>query len=55
MDPIDKIRRLLKSSNKKIDSIFSKVAVNNQGYVSKPEFIKAIKLLSLDFTEMEIN
>jgi hypothetical protein len=34
VDPIDKIRRLLKSSNKKIESIFTKVSVNMEGIVS---------------------
>jgi len=54
-DVIEKLRRLIKNSGKTIDSVFSQFDVDGSGDVTAVEFRKAMKLISLGLTDIEIN
>ncbi len=54
-DIIEKLKRLIKASGKSIDSIFGQFDVDGSGDITAIEFRKAMKLISLGLTDMEID
>lgn len=54
-DIIEKLKRLIKASGKSIDSIFGQFDLDGSGDITAIEFKKAMKLISLGLTDMEID
>ena len=53
-DVLDKLRRLIRSSGKNLDQIFSQFDFDSSGTINMAEFHKAMKLVSLGLTDIEI-
>ena len=54
MDVFDKLKRLIKSSGKSLDMVFRGIDTNGSGSISREEFHRAMKMISLGLTNMEI-
>lgn len=51
---LDKLKRLIKQSGKTLDVIFSQFDVDGSGDITKEEFHKAMKMISLGLSDNEI-
>jgi hypothetical protein len=53
-DALDKLKRLIKSTGKSLDLIFRQIDSDGSGFISREEFHRALKMISLGLTNMEI-
>jgi len=51
---LDKLKRLIKQSGKTLDVIFAQFDVDGSGDITKEEFHKAMKMISLGLSDNEI-
>jgi hypothetical protein len=54
MDVLDKLKRLIKSTGKSLEAVFKQIDTDGSGSVSSEEFHRALKMISLGLTNMEI-
>jgi len=53
-DVLDKLKRLIKSTGKSLDLIFRQIDSDGSGSISREEFHRAMKMISLGLSNIEI-
>ena len=51
---MENLKKMVKSSGKSLDLIFSQIDEDGSGLISRKEFHKAMKMISLSLTDTEI-